>query len=131
MPLLPLEFKENSPKGHFNMEVKNLTLRTLVFCRWFATDFFLDKIMTTSHIFDTYAKTSKGKIMHFDVVLDDKDADKALAYAQLWLQSIGEEQAVVTQENCVFCHSVEVTTDLRVQIDEQGYAIYKLEGCHA
>jgi hypothetical protein len=85
--------------------------------------------MTTSHVFDTYAKTSKGKIMHFDVVLDDKDADKALAYALLWLQSIGEEQATVTQENCVFCHSVEVTADLRLQIDEQGYAIYKLEGC--
>jgi hypothetical protein len=26
-PLLPLEFKENSPKAHFNMEVKNLMLR--------------------------------------------------------------------------------------------------------
>ena len=82
--------------------------------------------MTTSHVFDTYAKTSKGKIMHFDVVLDDKDADKALTYAQLWLQSIGEELATVTQENCVFCHSVEVTADLRMQIDEKGYAIYKI-----
>jgi len=37
--------------------------------------------MTTSHIFDTYAKTSKGKITHFDVALDVKDADKALAYS--------------------------------------------------
>jgi len=58
-----------------------------------------------------------------------EDADKALVYAQLWLESISEEQAFVTQENCIFCHSVEVTSDLRMQIDEQGYAIYKSEGC--
>ena len=87
--------------------------------------------MKTSHVFDTYAKTSKGRILHFDVLLDDKDVDKALAYARIWLKSIGEEQAVVTQKNCIFCHSAEVSAEFRKQIDEQGYAIYKLEGCPA
>lgn len=87
--------------------------------------------MKTSHVFDTYATTSTGNIMHFDVVLDDKDVVKALAYAQSWLNSIGEEQAVVTQKNCIFCHSAEVSAEFRKQIDEQGYAIYKLEGCPA
>ncbi len=85
--------------------------------------------MPVSHVFDTYVKTSKGMIMHFDVVLDDKDQQKALNSAQLWLQSIGEERATLTQENCVFCHSTGVSEDLRKQIDQQGYAIYKLEGC--
>lgn len=85
--------------------------------------------MSNSHVYDTYAKTAKGRIMHFDVVLDDKDAEKALEYAKLWLKSIGEDQATVTQENCVFCHSTEVSADFRKQIDVQGYAIYKLEGC--
>jgi hypothetical protein len=32
--------------------------------------------MIISYIFDTYAKTSRGKIIHFDVILDDKDAEK-------------------------------------------------------
>jgi hypothetical protein len=85
--------------------------------------------MPISHVFDTYAKTAKGRIMHFDVVLDEKDQEKALNYAKEWLQSIGHGDATVTQENCCFCHSAEAPADLRQQIDTQGYAIYKLEGC--
>ena len=85
--------------------------------------------MTISYVYDTYAKTSKGRIMHFDVVLDEKDPDKALRYARQWLNSIGQEEATVGQENCCFCHSTEAPAELREQIDEQGYAIYKLEGC--
>jgi len=85
--------------------------------------------MTISHVFDTYAKTSKGKTMHFDVVLDEQDQQKALNYAKEWLKSIGEEDAIVTSENCYFCHSVETPAELRQQIDAQGYTIYKLEGC--
>lgn len=85
--------------------------------------------MPQSHVFDTYAKTAQGRIMHFDVVLDDKDASKALIYAKKWLEGIGVLDAVVTHENCVFCHSAEAPPDLRKQIESQGYGIYKLEGC--
>lgn len=85
--------------------------------------------MTESHVFDTYAKSSQGKIMHFDVVMDEKDAAKALAYAKEWLSGIGFSDAVIMQENCVFCHSAEAPPELREQIDRQGYAIYKMEGC--
>jgi len=85
--------------------------------------------MFISHVFDTYAKTAQGSIMHFDVVLDEKNAAKALGYAQTWLESIGVHDAVVKQENCVFCHSAETPTELLKQIDSQGYAIHKLEGC--
>ncbi|SJM94831.1 conserved hypothetical protein [Crenothrix polyspora] len=85
--------------------------------------------MTQSHIFDTYARTAQGKIMHFDVVLDEKDASKALSCAKAWLESIGVHDAVVTQENCLFCHSAEAPPELRKQIYSQGYSIYKLEGC--
>jgi hypothetical protein len=85
--------------------------------------------MTISHVYDTYAKTSKGMIMHFDVVLDDQDQELALACAKKWLASIGHADATVTQENCCFCHSAEPPPELRKQINEQGYGIYKLEGC--
>ena len=85
--------------------------------------------MPISHVFDTYAKTSKGRTMHFDVVIDEQDQQKALNYAREWLATIGEENATVISENCYFCHSVEAPPELRQQIDEQGYAIYKLEGC--
>ena len=85
--------------------------------------------MPISHVFDTYAKTAQGRIMHFDVVLDEKNATKALGYAKTWLESIGVHDTVVTQENCVFCHSAEAPSELLKQIDSQGYTIYKLEGC--
>ena len=85
--------------------------------------------MPISHVFDTYAKTSKGLIMHFDVVLDELDQDKAIEYAKQWLATIGHGDAIVTSNNCYFCHSAEAPPELRAQIDARGYAIYKLEGC--
>jgi hypothetical protein len=85
--------------------------------------------MPISHVYDTYAKTAQGKIMHFDVVLDEQDAEKALVYAKKWLSEIGEADAQVDSRTCMFCHSAEAPADLRAEIDKQGYAIYKMEGC--
>ncbi|MDP3840956.1 MAG: DUF2024 family protein [Methylococcales bacterium] len=85
--------------------------------------------MPESHVFDTRAKTAKGKIIHFDVILNEQDQQKALEYAQKWLQSIGITDATVTSGNCFFCHSIEVSDEMRAQINAQGYAIHKLEGC--
>lgn len=85
--------------------------------------------MTISHIFDTYAKTRKGLIMHFDVVLDENDQQKAIDCAKQWLVSIGQVDAILTEENCYFCHSAEAPPELREQMKSRGYAIVKLEGC--
>jgi hypothetical protein len=85
--------------------------------------------MSISHVFDAYAKTSKGKTLHFNVVLDEQDQQKALNYAKEWLLSIGLEDSTLVPENCYYCHSLEAPAELRQQINDQGYAIYKLEGC--
>ncbi|HEY8159899.1 MAG TPA: DUF2024 family protein [Methylobacter sp.] len=85
--------------------------------------------MTISHVFDTYAKTAEGRKLHFNVVLDEQDQQKALDYAKQWLTSISLEDAVVTPENCYFYHSVEAPAAMRADIDQYGYAIYKMEGC--
>jgi hypothetical protein len=85
--------------------------------------------MTISHVFDTYAKTAKNQKLHFNVVLDEEDQQQAIFYAKHWLVSIGLEDAVVTPENCYFYHSLEAPAALRAEIDQQGYAIYKMEGC--
>lgn len=92
---------------------------------------FWRETMPISYVFDTYAKTARGKIIHFDVVIDEQDQQKALDYAQKWLQSIGITDATITSGNCCFCHSLEAPQALRAEIDAQGYAIYKLEGCPA
>jgi len=85
--------------------------------------------MTISHVFDTYAKTAEGRKLHFNVVLDEEDQQKAINYAKHWLTSINLEDAVVTPENCYFYHSVEAPAAMRADIEKQGYAIYKMEGC--
>jgi hypothetical protein len=85
--------------------------------------------MTISYVFDTYAKTADGRKLHFNVVLDDEDQQKAIDYAKQWLASINLQDAVVTPENCYFYHSVEAPAAMRTDIDQHGYAIYKMEGC--
>jgi len=85
--------------------------------------------MTLSHVFDTYAKTAQGKKLHFNVILDEQDQQKALSFAKQWLAGIGLEDAVVTPENCYFYHSLEAPAAMRADIDKKGYAIYKMEGC--
>ncbi|MDT8407198.1 MAG: DUF2024 family protein [Methylococcales bacterium] len=85
--------------------------------------------MSVAHVYDTYAKTQKGKTLHFDVVLDQKDPDLALRHAREWLASIGEADAEVDLRTCMFCHSAEAPPDLRQEIDRKGYGIIKMEGC--
>jgi hypothetical protein len=85
--------------------------------------------MTISHVFDTYAKTAQGKKLHFNVILDEQDQQKAISCAKQWLAGIDLEDAVVTPENCYFYHSIEASAEMRAGIDKNGYAIYKMEGC--
>ena len=86
--------------------------------------------MPIFHVFDTYAKTSTGKIIHFDVILEEQNQQKAIEYAQQWLESVGIDHANVSSGNCFFCHSLaEIPPELNEQLKALGYAIYKLEGC--
>jgi len=74
-------------------------------------------------------KPHKAKKLHFNVILDEQDQQKALSCARQWLAGIGLEDAVVTPENCYFYHSLEAPVAMRADIDKKGYAIYKMEGC--
>ena len=82
------------------------------------------------HVFDVYARSEQGRILHFDVILPVNDPELALASARTWLQSIGHENASVQAENCAFCHTeAETPPQFEEEIRERGYAIYKMEGC--
>lgn len=86
--------------------------------------------MSGIYVFDTYAKSATGRIMHFDVVLPENDQPKAVESARLWLNSIGQENAVVSPQSCCFCHSEPtVSKEMLDAIQAHGYAIFKLEGC--
>lgn len=82
------------------------------------------------YVYDTYAKSKKGHVMHFDVFTADRDDDKAFKYAKEYLTSVGEDpDASLTQKNCRYCHSEIADDDLAAEIKEKGHFIYKMEGC--
>ena len=81
------------------------------------------------HVFDSYVKAKDGHTMHFDVVTDKKEIEKAISYAKEWLKTIGEENSTVTTEECRFCHTQSVPDDMEIEIMTSGYYIAKMEGC--
>ena len=81
------------------------------------------------HVFDTYVKASDGHTIHFDVITDKKDFTSVVSFAKEWLETIGENNAIVTTEECKFCHSESVPEDTEIEIKTNGYFIVKMEGC--
>ena len=81
------------------------------------------------HVFDTYVKANDGHTMHFDVITDKKNNEEAISFAKEWLRSINENDAIVTSEDCKFCHSESVPEDVEIEIMTNGYFIAKMEGC--
>ena len=81
------------------------------------------------HVFDTYVKSKNGQIMHFDIVTDKKEVEKAISFAKEWLSSINEENATVTTQECKFCHTQSVPEDIEIEIMTNGYFVSKMEGC--
>lgn len=81
------------------------------------------------HVFDTYVKSKNGNVMHFDVITDKKDNEKAIEFAKEWLKIIGEGDSKVTMEECRFCHSQSVPDEIEIEIMTNGYFISKMEEC--
>lgn len=80
-------------------------------------------------VFDTYVKIKDGHTMHFDVITDKKDPQKAIEYAKKWLESVNEKDSKVTSEECKFCHSQSVPEEMEIEIMTNGFFIAKMEGC--
>lgn len=80
-------------------------------------------------VYDTYARTAEGELLHFDVLVEQGSGDIALRYAAEWLHSIQISASEINQENCRFCHTETTTPEIERQIEEQGYFILQMEGC--
>jgi len=82
----------------------------------------------TFHVFDTYVKANDGHTIHFDVVTDKNNSTTAISFTKEWLKSVGENNSVVTTEECKFCHSEYVPEDTEIEIMTNGYFSVKIEG---
>lgn len=81
-------------------------------------------------VYDTYVKKRDGRTMHFDVIVESATPhEKAIEYGREYLNSIGEGEQKMTQEECQFCHVQEAPSTVDKGIRENGYFIQKMEGC--
>jgi len=67
--------------------------------------------------------------MHFDVITDKKEIEKAIEFAKEWLKTVDESESKVTLEECRFCHSETVSEEIEIEIMTNGYFIAKMQGC--
>jgi len=81
------------------------------------------------YVYDTYVKAKDGHTMHFDVLKEVKELEKALEYAKQWLVTVGEDGAKVTGEECQFCHTQGAPENVENEIKEKGFFIQKMDGC--
>ena len=81
-------------------------------------------------VYDTYVTKKDGRIMHFDVVVQDGTShEKAIEYGKQYLASVGQGEQKMTQEECQFCHIQEAPPFVEKAIKQNGYWIQKMEGC--
>ncbi len=81
-------------------------------------------------VYDTYAPSRQGRVMHFDVLVSQGvAAEDALRYAQEWLASVGEDGNALKQDRCRFCHTESAEPKVQQAIAATGYYILQMEGC--
>jgi hypothetical protein len=72
-------------------------------------------------VYDTYVQKKDGRIMHFDVVVaDGTPHEKAIEYGKQYLQSAGQEDQKITQQECQFCHIQQAPPFVEKSIEEKG-----------
>ncbi len=81
------------------------------------------------YVYDTYVKARDNHTMHFDVITEKRDSDKAVEFAKKWLVSVGEKDVIVTLAECQFCHSQNSIGPVEQSIKRKGFFIQKMEGC--
>jgi len=80
-------------------------------------------------VYDTYAHTTGGTLLHFDVLLLSGNGGRAVEYAQEWLQSIGVNIDKIRQDNCRYCHTEAANPEMQQHVRKHGYFILQMEGC--
>ncbi len=82
-------------------------------------------------VFDTYVKKKDGGLMHFDIIVAaDTHYEKVLHFGKAYLRTKSQGSQPISAKECRFCHLEEVVPNWKRKIEQQGYYIYEMEGCH-
>lgn len=80
-------------------------------------------------VHDTHVRTRDGRYLHFDVLVEAANNDRAAKFARQWLAGRGITEADISQEHCSFCHSEATSREVAEAIVLQQYFILPLQGC--
>lgn len=83
-------------------------------------------------VWDTYVTRKDGKIMHFDILVDEnlKDENQVFEYGKMYLKSVLQEGQPLSSKECSFCHIGKASEEIENKIIKGGYAIIELENCY-
>jgi len=82
-------------------------------------------------VWDTYVTRKDGKIMHFDILVNENDkAEEVFEYGKNYLKTVSQEGQVLTSNECKFCHIDKAPEAIEKQILENGFSIIEMENCN-
>ncbi|MFD2940691.1 DUF2024 family protein [Flavobacterium notoginsengisoli] len=83
-------------------------------------------------VWDTYVTRKDGKIMHFDILVDENvnDAEQVYEYGKKYLKSVAQEGQALSSKECRFCHIDKAPIEVENQIRENGFSIIEMENCN-
>ena len=83
-------------------------------------------------VWDTYVTRKDGKVMHFDILVDEKLKDEKVIfdYGKNYLKSIMQEGQPLTSKECNFCHIDKASEEVEQQILNSGFTIIEMENCY-
>ena len=80
---------------------------------------------------DTYVTRKDGKIMHFDILVNENnDADQVFEYGKSYLKTVSQDGQSLTSKECRFCHIDKAPEAVENQILKNGFSIIEMENCN-
>jgi len=83
-------------------------------------------------VWDTYVTRKDGKVMHFDILVDENtaDANAVFEFGRKYLKTVMQEGQALTSKECQFCHIDKAPEEVENQIKEHGFSIIEMENCY-
>lgn len=83
-------------------------------------------------VWDTYVTRKDGKVMHFDILVDEntKDENQIFEYGKTYLKTVLQEGQALTSKECNFCHIDKAPAEVEAQILKNGFSIIEMENCY-
>ena len=79
-------------------------------------------------VFNIYTDGKNEEINTHILIPKNKGVDFAIEHGKKFLKSIGEEKAILTDQECRFCYSEQADESQQQEVENQGYAIRKQGG---